>query len=219
MVTFEGLTKGGHFPAEWARWVPNIVVGLLGAFALRARMRNNGREWTITLPGWIGRLRRTGAGSGGGQGRSGACGRRHPVSRNPASAGPVARSLRLASLPQRRRVVVHRPARPVLHRDAVDKSERLFKGEASTAMLIEYFYHSTPQFIVHVAPMATLVAVLATIGGLTRTGELTVMRACGVSLYRVDSPSCPGARVERRPVHARRPGAGAGESPRRGARS
>jgi LPS export ABC transporter permease LptG len=36
--------------------------------------------------------------------------------------------------------------------------------------------------------MATLVAVLATIGGLTRTGELTVMRACGVSLYRVATP-------------------------------
>jgi LPS export ABC transporter permease LptG len=36
--------------------------------------------------------------------------------------------------------------------------------------------------------MATLVAVLATVGGLTRTGELTVMRACGVSLYRVGLP-------------------------------
>jgi LPS export ABC transporter permease LptG len=36
--------------------------------------------------------------------------------------------------------------------------------------------------------MATLVAVLATIGGLIRTGELTVMRACGVSLYRVGLP-------------------------------
>jgi LPS export ABC transporter permease LptG len=36
--------------------------------------------------------------------------------------------------------------------------------------------------------MATLVAVLGTIGGLTRTGELTVMRACGVSLYRAALP-------------------------------
>lgn len=70
----------------------------------------------------------------------------------------------------------------------VDKSERLFKGQASASKLVEYFIYSTPQFIVHLVPMATLVAVLATIGGLTRTGELTVMRACGVSLYRVAAP-------------------------------
>ena len=70
----------------------------------------------------------------------------------------------------------------------IDKSERLFKGEATAAMLVEYFYYSTPQFIAYVAPMAVLVAVLATIGGLMRTGELVVMRACGVSLYRVGLP-------------------------------
>ena len=36
--------------------------------------------------------------------------------------------------------------------------------------------------------MATLVAVLVTLGALTRTSELTVMRACGVSLYRAIAP-------------------------------
>jgi LPS export ABC transporter permease LptG len=55
-------------------------------------------------------------------------------------------------------------------------------------MLAQYFYYSTPQFIAYVVPMATLVAALATIGGLTRTGELVVMRACGVSLYRIAVP-------------------------------
>jgi len=37
-------------------------------------------------------------------------------------------------------------------------------------------------------PLATLVAVLTTFGGLTRTNELTVLRACGVSLYRTALP-------------------------------
>jgi LPS export ABC transporter permease LptG len=36
--------------------------------------------------------------------------------------------------------------------------------------------------------MMALIAVLGTIGALTRTSELTVMRACGVSLYRVAVP-------------------------------
>ena len=40
----------------------------------------------------------------------------------------------------------------------------------------------------HDLPVAILVAVLGTIGGLTRTGELMVMRACGISLYRVALP-------------------------------
>jgi LPS export ABC transporter permease LptG len=70
----------------------------------------------------------------------------------------------------------------------IDKTERLFKGQASLRLLAEYFYYSTPQFVVHIVPMAILVSVLATIGGLTRTGELIVMRACGVSLYRAAVP-------------------------------
>ena len=39
MLLFESLTKGGSFPAEWARWMPNIVLVLLGhRCAIRWRM-------------------------------------------------------------------------------------------------------------------------------------------------------------------------------------
>jgi LPS export ABC transporter permease LptG len=70
----------------------------------------------------------------------------------------------------------------------IDKSSKLFKGQADMAKMFEFFYYSTPQYVVHLVPMTVLVAVLATIGGLTRSGELIVMRACGVSLYRVAMP-------------------------------
>lgn len=70
----------------------------------------------------------------------------------------------------------------------IDKSERIMKHQADGWTLAAYLWYSTPQFIMHVVPMATLVAVLATIGSLTRTGELVVMRACGVSLYRLAVP-------------------------------
>jgi LPS export ABC transporter permease LptG len=70
----------------------------------------------------------------------------------------------------------------------IDKSERFFKGQANGWMFAQFLYFSTPQFIAHVVPMAILIAVLATIGGLTRTSELVVMRACGVSLYRAALP-------------------------------
>ncbi len=44
MVFFEGMTKGGRFPAEWARWMPNIILGVVGLLALRWRTRAVGRR-------------------------------------------------------------------------------------------------------------------------------------------------------------------------------
>jgi LPS export ABC transporter permease LptG len=70
----------------------------------------------------------------------------------------------------------------------IDRSEKLFKGQADGGMLAAFLFYSTPQFIAYLAPMAVLVAVLATLGGLIRTGELVVMRACGISLYRAALP-------------------------------
>jgi LPS export ABC transporter permease LptG len=42
----------------------------------------------------------------------------------------------------------------------------------------------TPQFMFFVIPMAALLSVLVTFGLLSRNSELTVMKACGISLYR-----------------------------------
>ena len=55
-------------------------------------------------------------------------------------------------------------------------------------MFLNFLVQSSPQFITFIIPMAVLVAALGTIGGLTRSGELIVMRACGVSLYRAAVP-------------------------------
>lgn len=194
MMTFESLVKGGHFSPYWARWMPNILVGVLAVCALRGRMRQSGREWSISLPPWVGRLatrRRAVAATSPASADAPAADRIVIVVRIPDIQLPRLRLLdRYVSRRYLSVAVLSFVGLLVLYYigTLIDKSERLFKGEATTAMLLEYFYHSTPQFIVHVAPMATLVAVLATIGGLTRTGELTVMRACGVSLYRVGFP-------------------------------
>jgi LPS export ABC transporter permease LptG/LPS export ABC transporter permease LptF len=193
MAISESLTKGGQFPPEYARWMPNLIIGLIAVAALRARIRNTGREWTIAFPNWVTRRRRAS--------------NVPSAARSSAATGEADRVVVVIRIPDielpRVRLLDRYVSRRYLNvamlsffglillyyiGTLIDKSERLFKGQATTAMLFEYFYHSTPQFIVHVAPMATLVAVLATIGGLTRTGELTVMRACGVSLYRVGFP-------------------------------
>jgi LPS export ABC transporter permease LptG/LPS export ABC transporter permease LptF len=181
------LTKGGELPAEWSRWVPNIVIGIVGVAALFSRTKRAGRELTVTLPGWL-RLPR----------------RRRASAAAPVSTGNIVLVIRMPDLPiPRLRLLDTYVARRYLSVATlsffgliglyyigtfIDKSERLLKGQADGWMLAMFLFYSTPQFIVQVVPMATLVAVLATIGSLTRTGELIVMRACGISLYRVAAP-------------------------------
>ncbi|MCE2541915.1 MAG: LPS export ABC transporter permease LptF [Acidobacteria bacterium] len=70
----------------------------------------------------------------------------------------------------------------------IDLSDKLFKGQTTGLMLLEYFWYATPQFTYFVLPVSALVAALVTIGLLTKTSELTVMKACGVSLYRAALP-------------------------------
>jgi LPS export ABC transporter permease LptG len=55
-------------------------------------------------------------------------------------------------------------------------------------MLLSFFLYSTPQYVYYITALAALVGTLVTVGLLTRTSELTVMQACGVSLYRATVP-------------------------------
>jgi len=68
--------------------------------------------------------------------------------------------------------------------DLADKIKRPGDG----GIFLNFLINSTPQFLIFVIPVATLIAALGAVGGLTRSGELIVMRACGVSLYRAAAP-------------------------------
>jgi LPS export ABC transporter permease LptG len=70
----------------------------------------------------------------------------------------------------------------------MDLADKLFKGSATSAMLLRYFYYQTPQFVYYVIPMAALVSTLVTVGLMTKNSEIVVVKACGVSLYRMAVP-------------------------------
>jgi LPS export ABC transporter permease LptG/LPS export ABC transporter permease LptF len=70
----------------------------------------------------------------------------------------------------------------------IDLAEKLFRGSATTVMLLRFFYYQTPQFLYYIVPIAALVGTLVTIGVMTKNSELIVMRACGMSLYRAATP-------------------------------
>ncbi len=77
----------------------------------------------------------------------------------------------------------------------IDLSDKLFTGTATTAMMLEFLWWSTPQFLYYVIAIAVLLATVVTIGALTKSSELVVMRACGISLYRTAVPLLVSATV------------------------
>ncbi len=70
----------------------------------------------------------------------------------------------------------------------VDLSDKLFTGTATATMLLQYFWWASPQFTYYIIAIAVLLATVVTIGILTKSSELIVMRACGISLYRTAVP-------------------------------
>jgi LPS export ABC transporter permease LptG len=55
-------------------------------------------------------------------------------------------------------------------------------------MLGEFLVNQTPQFVYWIVPFAVLIAALVTVALLTKNSELVVMKACGISLYRLTLP-------------------------------
>ncbi len=186
---------GSHYTlAHLARWIPNILLGLFGAAALVWRARFSERQLPISLPFTMPHL---------------------PARWARAAAAETATA---RTAPRRKVVVVLRvPAIPIpgpglLDRYVsrmylrviglsflallglfyistfIDASDKLFKGVATGSMVVQLLFYKTPQFIYYVIPIAALLSVLVTFGTLSRTSELTVIKACGVSLYRIAVP-------------------------------
>ena len=70
----------------------------------------------------------------------------------------------------------------------IDKSDKLFKGQVSIGMVLEFLFWSTPEWLTYIIAIAVLLSGLVTVGLLTKNSELIVMRACGISLYRTALP-------------------------------
>lgn len=194
LTVFENLTKGDLFPAVLARWMPNMVLGPLAIFLIWWRSKNAERSVGLRLPPKLAaRLAAVGEPADGAP-----AGKPVLVIRLPSLRMPRPRLLDLYLL-RRYISVIGLSFIGLLGLfyigTIVDLSEKLFKGSASMLTLIDFLFYSTPQFVYFLMPIAVLVAALVTIGTLTKTGELTVMRSCGISLYRLSMPLLVAAAV------------------------
>lgn len=187
-VKGEASRGGVSFPAVWARWVPNIVLGLAGLLSVWWLARGGHTHPLLSVPAFLRRWKATGPAPGS---QAGAAVRPFVVLRLPEFRIPGPRLLdRYVGRTYLRMVGLAFLSLLVLYylAEIVDLSEKVFKQQAGLEMLGAYLWHATPQFVAYVVPVAALVAVLGTIGALSRSGEIVVMRACGVSLYRAAVP-------------------------------
>ena len=75
----------------------------------------------------------------------------------------------------------------------IELSENVFKGTGTWTMLGTFFVFTTPQYLYYIVPLSVLLASLVTVAILTKNSELVVMKACGISLYRIAAPMVAGA--------------------------
>jgi LPS export ABC transporter permease LptG/LPS export ABC transporter permease LptF len=159
----------GHYLSPWlGSWLPNFVLGALGIVMFVWRDRLADQPFRLKMPQWLARPR-------------------------------TARHVRIPGLTILDDYITRTYTKYVLLSLAgllsiiyiaafVDVSDKLFKGMVTPLTIVEYFRYSTPEWLYYVIPLAVLMSALITIAMLTKNSELIVMKACGISLYRVAAP-------------------------------
>ncbi len=179
----------GQLLAPWlAVWLPNMLLGLLGVVMLMWRARAADQPLTAQLVALFERAR----------GHRGVSVQPAPASNTMRTSAGAARILDryVGALYARIFVLAAAGLAGLFYVSTfLDLSDKVFKSQASWGMLAAYLWYISPQYLYYVLPMAVLLAALVSIGLLTKNSELVVMKACGISLYRVSVPMVVGAGV------------------------
>jgi lipopolysaccharide export system permease protein len=72
--------------------------------------------------------------------------------------------------------------------DFFEKLRRFLRYDAELSTIVEYFLLKMPFISFQVAPFAVLMATILTLGLFARSHEITAMRSCGISLWRIALP-------------------------------
>jgi LPS export ABC transporter permease LptG/LPS export ABC transporter permease LptF len=168
----QSMTKGRVLEPWLAAWLPNIVLGSAGIGLFTWRGRVGDRPIHIPLPKSLRRL-----GTVTAHGRS-------------VLFRPMGTLDRYVALTYTRMLGISALALCSVFYIAAftELTEKVLKGAGTWGMLWKYLAYATPQYLYYIIPLSVLLATLITIAVLTKNSELVVMKACGISLYRVALP-------------------------------
>jgi LPS export ABC transporter permease LptG/LPS export ABC transporter permease LptF len=189
LYTSRALALGGQLQPTLAPWIVNVVLGAAGIALVLWRAGSSDRPIRINVPTF---WRARGTQPSAARGTTGdARGRVVVVVRVPHVDWPRPALLDLYISRQYLSIFVLAFVALVgifYISTFIDLADKLFRGAATSGLLLQYFYFQTPQYVYYIIPLAALLATLVTIGLLTKNSELIVMRACGISLYRSALP-------------------------------
>jgi LPS export ABC transporter permease LptG/LPS export ABC transporter permease LptF len=168
----QSMTKGRVLAPWLAAWLPNIVLGIVGIIFFKWRGRVADRPMRVPLPAFVRKL-----------GTVTATGR----SRFFTPLGTLDRYVALTYL--RMLGLSGLALCSVFYIAAfTELTEKVLKGAVTWTMLWTFMLYQTPQYLYYIIPLSVLLATLVTVALLTKNSELIVMKACGISLYRVALP-------------------------------
>ena len=183
--TSRSLAKSGWVSPELSPWIPNIVLGAVGVLLFFWRARSADQPIRFSIPTFWRRPVVEGAGMSASRPRI------VVVVRLPHLNLPRPSLLDMYTARQYATVFVISlfSLLGIFYISTfMDLAEKLFRGTATSGMLLRYFFFQTPQFVYWVIPMSALVSTLVTVGLMTKNSELVVMKACGISVYRAAVP-------------------------------
>jgi LPS export ABC transporter permease LptG/LPS export ABC transporter permease LptF len=183
----KAMVKGHMMPPWVGAWLPNLVLTPVAVLLFKWRDRAADTPIRLTLPRWLARSRESAVAAGA-------------VLRLPRPGF----TFRIPNLKLPQPGILDRYVALTYLRifglsfaalvglfyiaSFLDLSDKIFKGQATGKMVLAFFLYQTPEYVYYVIPLSVLIATLVTIGLLTKNSELIVMKACGISLYRVAVP-------------------------------
>ncbi|HMI51525.1 MAG TPA: LptF/LptG family permease, partial [Candidatus Saccharimonadales bacterium] len=190
-----GLARQGNLPPSLSMWIPNIVLAGMGAVLLPSmeQFRGEGR-WLRPLgyfKSWFRLLRRRKA-----QARARAVALSNS---NGTSAGvevaPSSGSFpRLMDLYLLRRFLSYFALLMVIFVFLFETFtffellDDIARHRVPFLVVVNYFRYLTPYLLYNLAPLGALIAVLVTLGTMSKNNEIVAIKASGISLYRLAVP-------------------------------
>ena len=162
------LVKGRYLAPWLGSWLPNLVLGALGVLMFVWRDRLADQPFRLRLPAWMRSVRTAGGGTLPGLTILDSYVTRAFLRYVLLSAAALLGIFYIAAF--------------------LDVSDKLFKGMVTTVTIFDYFRYSTPEWVYYVLPLSVLLGTLVTIAIFTKNSELIVVKACGISLYRLAIP-------------------------------